>query len=182
MPVIPRVSEIPAADPLDFAPALLRTQHRPPSPLPRRVLYVLVALFAVALLWLFVGKLDIVAVAQGKIVPETYLQVVQSSEPGIVSEILVKEGDLVEADQVLIRLDQQLSGSDLRALESEYRLKELQLRRIDAELARVPLKRLPDDTSVLFAQGESQSRARIQALEDALASERAALARAQQEL
>ena len=178
----PRVSEIPSADPLDFAPALLRTQHRPPSPLPRGVLYVLVALFAVALLWLFVGKVDIVAVAQGKLVPETYLQVVQSSEPGIVSEILVKEGDLVDADQVLIRLDQQLSGSDLRALEGEYRLKELQLRRIDAELARTSLQRRPDDPSALFTQVESQSRARTQALEDALASERAALARAQQEL
>jgi hemolysin D len=182
LPAVRTLPSLPVSDPLDFAPALLRVQRRPPSPIPRRVLRVLVALFVVALLWLFFGRLDIVAVAPGKLVPETYLQVVQPSEPGIVAEILVKEGDLVDANQVLIRLDPQLSGSDLRALESEYRLKELQLRRIDAELTDAPLSRGVNDPIDLFSQVESQFRARRQALEDALASERAALSRAQQEL
>ena len=44
------------------------------------------------MLWAFFGRLDIVAVAQGKLVPETFLKVVQPSDPGVVKEILVKEG------------------------------------------------------------------------------------------
>lgn len=170
------------ADPLDFAPALLRVQARPPSALPRAVLWTLIALFACALVWLTVGKLDIVAVAQGKLVARSYLQVVQPAESGIVSEILVREGDRVVADQVLVRLNTDISAADLSALGSEFRLKELQLRRIDAELAGAPLARRADDPSQYFAQVEAQWRARRQAYEDSLASERAALARAQQDL
>ena len=72
------------ADALDFAPAILQAQQRPPSPLPRFVLRSLLALAGMILVWAIFGRLDIVAVAQGKLVPETFLKVVQPSDTGIV--------------------------------------------------------------------------------------------------
>ena len=80
---------------LDFAPDMLRVQRQAPSPLPRVVMYVLLALLGVMIVWAFVGRLDIVATAQGKLVPQSFLKIVQPAEQGIVREILVKDGDTV---------------------------------------------------------------------------------------
>ncbi len=65
------------ADALAFAPPLLRIQQAPPAPLAGWMLRGLVALLACLLLWAAVGKLDIVAVAEGKLVPASYLKIVQ---------------------------------------------------------------------------------------------------------
>jgi hypothetical protein len=64
---------------LNFAPEVLAVQERPPAPLPRAVLYTLLVLFGVLPAWTLIGKLDIVATAQGKLVPQTYVKVVQPS-------------------------------------------------------------------------------------------------------
>ena len=172
----------PTAEELAFAPEILRIQESPPSPLPRLVLQVLVALFAVALVGAAVGRLDIIAVAQGKLVPQSYLQIVQPAEASIVREILVRDGDLVSAGQVLVRLDSTLSDADLKQLENDLRNRSLQLRRIDAELAGTALERRAGDPPALFAQVQAQHRDRRQAWLDALAAEKAVLARAEQDL
>jgi HlyD family secretion protein len=79
-------------------------------------------------------------------------------------------------------MDARLSAADLKIVENELRLKALQLRRIEAELAGRPLVRRPDDPEALYAQVEAQYRARRQAHQDALDGERALLARAQHDL
>lgn len=170
------------ADALEFAPDIVKAQHAPPLRYRRYVLYVLLALCVVMLVWAAIGRLDIVAVAQGKLVPQSYVKVVQPSDSGIVKEILVREGDLVAEGQVLMRMDAQLSAADGRSLENEVLLRRLQLRRIDAELAGRPLAAKSDDPPLLYAQVEAQHRARRQAYQDALDAERAALARAEQDL
>ncbi len=175
---IPQLS----SDALDFAPAILKTQHQPPSPFPRFVLYTLLALVGVLLVWAIVGRLDIVAVAQGKLVPQSFLKVVQPADSGVVKEILVKEGDEVAAGQVLMRMDASLSGADGKVLETDHQLKALQLRRIDAALKGTPLARRAGDDAALFAQVESQHRAHRQAYTDALDAERAALDKAGHDL
>ncbi len=170
------------AETWDFSPAILQAQHAPPSPLPRLVLYTLLVLFAVLLLWAAFGRLDIVAVAQGKLVPETFLKVVQPSDAGVIREILVKEGDAVTAGQVLMRMDTSVSTADRRVLDTDFQLRALQLRRIDAELKGAPPIRKPGDNSALFAKVEAQYRSRRLAYQDALETERAALAKAQHDL
>ncbi len=85
--------------------ALAFVERLPPSRAPRIVLWTVCALFAFALIWALVARLDIVAVAEGRLVPSTYSKIVQPSESGIVREILVRDGDLVVAGQVLVRLD-----------------------------------------------------------------------------
>jgi membrane fusion protein, hemolysin D len=178
------MSAAPAAGPeaLDFSPAILRLQREPPSPLPRLFLYLLAALFAGLVIWALIGRLDVIAVAPGKLVPSSYVKVVQPSDAGIVKDILVREGDLVQAGQVLVRMDASLSQADTRQIASQLMITGLQLRRIDAELSGQVPERLPDDDPVSFEQVLAQYHAHRQAHLDALGGERAALSRAEQGL
>lgn len=166
----------------DFAPAILKAQHRPPAPLPRLVLYTLLLLFGTVVLWVIFGRLDVVSVANGKLVPQTYVKIVQPSESGIVEKIFVNEGQAVTAGQVLMRMDTRLSEADTQTLYAELKRKELTLRRIDAELSGAALTSRRDDPPRLYQQIEAQYRANRQAYQDAVGQEQAMLARAQQEL
>jgi hemolysin D len=165
-----------------FAPAILRLRRQAPSPKPRLVLHVLLALLCFVLGWGWFGQLDIVAVAQGKIVPHSYLKIVQPAESGIVREILVTDGQHVQAGQVLVRMDTQLSAADRSAVAHDVKLKQLQLRRIDAELAGKPLVRAAGDDEALYQQLMAQYKARRTAYLDTLDTEKALLSKAQQEL
>lgn len=168
---------------LDFAPEILAVQERPPAPLPRVVLYILLFLLALLLVWSFIGKLDIVATAQGKLVPSTYVKIVQPADSGIVKEILVREGDHVRAGQLLLRLDTTLSQADRNIVAKEVQFRQLQLRRIDAELTGTAMSpRAGDADSGLYAEVQTQARARSRSYQDALATERSLLGQAQQDL
>ena len=169
-------------DALDFAPDMVRMQAQAPSPLPRAVMYLLLGLLATMTVWAIFGRLDIVASAQGKIVPQGFLKIVQPAEPGIVRDILVKDGDSVEQGQTLIRMDARLSNADRSTVENELRMRALQLRRIDAELDATPLARAASDDPLVFAQIDAQYRARRQAYRDALEAEAALIAKAEQDL
>ena len=72
----------------EFSPDIVKAQQQSPSPLPRTVLYTLLGLFGVMLVWACIGRLDVVAVAQGKLVPQSFLKIVQPAESGIVRDIL----------------------------------------------------------------------------------------------
>ena len=170
------------ADPADFSPALLRIQKKPRAPLAGMVLRVLLAMLVALLLWAAFGKLDIVAVADGKLVPAGYLKIVQPAEQGLVREILVEEGQEVKAGQVLMRMDAMLSGADVKTLLAEFHTKRLALRRIDAQLAGRPLVRDKDDPGEFFAKVEAQYTANVAAWQGALAQERAVLDKARQDL
>jgi hemolysin D len=173
---------IPDADPADFLPALQRVQERPPSPLGRKVLWTVLALVGGTLLWATLGKLDIVAVAEGKLVPSTYVKIVQPAEQGVVKEILVQEGQEVREGQVLIRMDAALSDADGKALASDYHTKRITLRRIDAQLAGQLLTRTKEDPPEIFAQAQAQYGANVQAYQNALSQERSVLDKAQHDL
>lgn len=170
------------ADPRQFQPALVRLQELPPSPLGRRMLWAALAFLAALIAWATFGKLDIVAVAEGRLVPDTYLKIVQPADAGVVKEILVKEGEQVKEGQILMRMDAALSDSDLKTLSADYHYKRLSLRRIDAQLAGAPLTRRSDDPAELFVQVQAQYHANRRAYENALAQERAVLDKAKNDL
>jgi len=165
-----------------FAPDIISVQQQPPSPLPRTMLYALLALFTMILIWACAGRLDIVAVAQGKLVPQSFLKIVQPAESGIVREILVREGEEVGAGQVLVRMDARLSEADGKTLFAELHRKRLQLRRIESELAGAPMARQADDPDGIYEQTEAQLQARRQAYLDGLGAEQATLVKAQHDL
>lgn len=169
-------------DYLAFHPPLIRLQQAAPHPQGRRVLAILLALLAFLVVWALLGRLDIVAVAEGKLVPAGYLKIVQPPEAGIVKQILVREGESVHAGQVLMRMDALVTDADLEAVTTEHGRKRLALDRIDAELSGRPFS--PDVTApaALLRETSAQYQANRDALAASLAQERSRLGKAQQEL
>lgn len=168
-----------------FAPSLLRLQQEAPHPMGRKVLLAIVCLVGALLVWALVGRLDIVVMAQGKLVPQTYVKIVQPAEAGIVREILVKEGDAVQAGQVLLRMDTNYVDADATALSMEVARKQLVLRRIDAELSGKAFDGGNSQVTApnaLVAEVAAQHRANRAALDAALAEERSRLGKARQDL
>lgn len=103
-----------SADELAFLPSHLELTDSPLSPLPRWSMRVIVALFACALLWACLGQLDIVAVAGGKTVSGGRTKIIQPLEPSVVKAIHVRDGQRVQAGQLLIELDATAAGADKR--------------------------------------------------------------------
>ncbi|KAF7598368.1 MAG: secretion protein HylD [Candidatus Dactylopiibacterium carminicum] len=166
----------------DFHPPLIRLQHSAPHPQGRRVLWMLLGLLVFLLSWALLGRLDIVAVAEGKLVPATYLKIVQPPEEGIVKEILVHEGETVRAGQTLMRMDALITDADLDAISTEHMRKALQLARIDAELIGKSLQPEVQAPVMLVRETRAQYRANRDALAATLAEEHSRLVKAQQEL
>ena len=100
------------ADEAAFLPAALSLQTTPAHPAPRRVAIALCLLFVIALAWAIFGKIDIVAVAQGRIVVSERTKTLQPLEAGIVKRVLVKDGDVVQMGQMLVELDATNASAD----------------------------------------------------------------------
>ncbi len=162
--------------------ALFEVATEDAAPARRLTLWAICMLFALLLLWALVAKLDIVATAQGRLVPQTYVKIVQPAEAGIIREILVNDGDAVAAGQVLIRLDPTESAADSSANAQQLALERLQVRRLESELAGVPLRREPSDDALLYSRVEAQSTAQRKSVADAVAQAEAARNRAAREL
>lgn len=90
---------------LAFLPAALEIQEQPPSPIGRAIIWTIVGLFAVAIAWACFGQLDIVAVAQGKVIPKGRSKVIQPLETSVVRAIHVENGQSVSQGDLLIELD-----------------------------------------------------------------------------
>jgi hemolysin D len=89
----------------EFLPAALEIIEKPPSPGLRILMLLLCGLFALALLWSFIGRVDVVAVASGRTLPIANVKVIQPVEIGVVRAIHVRNGQRVRRGQLLIELD-----------------------------------------------------------------------------
>ncbi len=166
---------------MEFAPQLLAIQERPPAPLPRVVFCVAASLSALMIVWGCFGKLDIIASADGHLIPQTYVKIVQPAEAGIVQQILVREGESVRAGQVLLRMDTHDAKADQQSMESALMAKSLKLRRVDAELLGKPMRRIADDDAEQFRQVQTQYENNRRLQSDALSHADETLRRAQQD-
>lgn len=95
-----------------FLPAALALQETPPHPAPRRAIIAICALFTIALLWACFGQIDIVAVAQGRVIVSQRSKTIQPLETSVVKAIHVKDGAKVKAGDLLIELDNTLTAAD----------------------------------------------------------------------
>lgn len=109
-----------SAEESEFLPAALELQRKPVSPLPRVAMATIVSLLLIALLWAVFGKIDIVATAQGKIVPDGRAKIIQSIETAKVTAIHVSDGKLVKAGDVLLELDSTASSADRLRLRDDW--------------------------------------------------------------
>jgi membrane fusion protein, hemolysin D len=113
-----------------FLPAVLEIQETPPSPLGRKIIWLIIALFMSTLIWGILGKVDIVAIASGKIIPNGHVKVIQPLEIGTVAAIHVAEGQEVQKGDILIELDLSAINAEIAQLSSEYVFVEQQGRRL----------------------------------------------------
>jgi hemolysin D len=95
-----------------FLPAALEIIETPASPTLRVTSALIVLFLASALVWSYVGRVDIIATAPGKVVVRGRTKVVQPSDTGVVHAIHVADGDRVAKGQVLIELDPTISTAD----------------------------------------------------------------------
>jgi hemolysin D len=114
-----RATGRPKSQELDFLPAALEVIERPVSPTERATAWVLIVGLFVTIGWLVFGRVDVVATAQGRIVPRDEVKLVQASNSGIVRRIYVHDGDVVRRGQPLIDLDPTVSTADQTQAEKE---------------------------------------------------------------
>lgn len=164
------------ADEQAFLPAALALQATPPHPAPRRFMLAICALFTLALLWSLIGQLDIVAVSTGRIVVSDRTKVIQPLETSSVKAIHVRDGDRVQAGQLLVELDGTAQGADASRVAQERDATQSEAARTEALLTAltrggapklpVALARQPSVTTQLDAEW-----ADLQAKQSRLAAE-----------
>jgi HlyD family secretion protein/hemolysin D len=162
-----------------FLPVALEAMETPPSPLGRTLALVLCGLVGIGILWACIGKLDIVAVAPGKIVAHARTKIVQPFEISTVKAILVSDGQSVHAGDPLIELDPISANAERERARTDLVAAKLDQMRLatffddgsDAGFARVP-EADPVDLARAQAQLVAQ-RAEAKARLAALSQERA---------
>lgn len=86
----------------------------------KKLLYWIAIVLVALIIWASFAKVDEVTRGEGRVIPSRQLQVIQSLDGGIVSAILVKEGDTVIAGTPLVRIDVTRAESSLRENQSQY--------------------------------------------------------------
>ena len=122
----------------EFLPAILEVTQTPPSPTGRVIMWSVLILLVVALAWGILGKINEVAVAEGKVIPTGQIKTVQVKNKGIVNEIRVKDGDYVQEGDVLVVLDPTVTAADYDSLKKRAAYYRLDIQRLTAELTGQP--------------------------------------------
>ena len=117
-----------------FLPAALELQETAVSPAPRVAMWLLIGLVLLALGWATVGRIDVVATAQGRIVPSDRTKTIQPTETATVTAIRVTDGRAVRAGEVLVELDATPAAADVTRLRADWVTARLQAARAEAFL------------------------------------------------
>ncbi len=165
-----------------FSPRLLEVVTAPPLPLPRVVLYILLLLVFLLVMWSVLGQLDIVARAEGRLVPQSRIKIAQPFEGGRISKILVHDGDLVKAGQAIMLMDTQLSEADTEKLRYELVITKIMLRSVNAELEGSLFKQSSSEKDELFHTVYRQYEARRESYKFSIVQQRALLNKSKQDL
>ncbi len=156
------------------------------APLRARILLKTIGItFAVAVMWAAVSRIDEVTRGDGKVIPSQQLQVIQSLDGGIVSEIMVREGAIVQPEQVLLRIDRTRFESSVRENRVQYVALVAKAARLKALMEGTPFK-VPDDVAkedpATVAEERRLYESRRNELETTTSIARQQLAQRQQEL
>ncbi len=123
---------------LEFMPAALEITESPAPPLGRLVMSAISVFFVIAAAWAWISEVDIIAVAQGKIVPTKDVQLIQPVETGSVRAIHVRDGQRVKSGDVLIELDPTGADADRERLAQDLIVAEVESARLNALLTEQP--------------------------------------------
>ena len=116
----------------EFRPLLVEIEERPLNPLGRALLWTVIGFMTLSALWLFFAKIDVVVSARGKVIPHGEIKVLQPIETGVISKILVREGEYVAKDQILMEIDPSVTETNLESKQRNLELLEIETARLSA--------------------------------------------------
>ncbi|MBF0751547.1 hemolysin secretion protein D [Rodentibacter genomosp. 1] len=119
-------------------------------------------------IWAYFSPLEEVTRGQGSVIPSSREQIVQSLDPGIIQDMKVKEGDVVEKGQVLLTLDDTRSSAILRESEAKVQNLRAVVARLQAESAGKPLVFADDIPGDVISRETAAYNARRKAMLDAV--------------
>lgn len=131
-----------------FLPAALEIVETPASPAGRAVAGTIILFLLIAFFWACFGTVDIIATAQGKIIPTERTKTIQPFETGVVRAIHVRDGQKVKVGDVLIEIDPTINGAERDRLVQELMQQKLDAARLQA------LTSLNDDLNAAFVAPE----------------------------
>jgi hemolysin D len=140
---------------LAFLPAAIEVMETPPPKAARYITWTIIGFFFIALLWSILGSMDVVAVAQGRIVPTGNIKVVQALETAKIKSILVVEGQRVGEGDKLIELDPTDPETDRRQVYSDLLASRLQIIRLNLTLEKLNTKKNKGELNSLIALGDN---------------------------
>ena len=114
----------------EFKPVLYEIEDAPVSPVGRLMFWIIMAIITFTILWLIIGKVDIVVSARGIVIPQGEAKIIQPL--GIISAIHVKEGDLVKKGQPLIDINLATTAPAMEAGKENLANTKLEVERLTA--------------------------------------------------
>ena len=114
----------------DVRQATLRGAH----PAANRLFWTIFMFIAIMLIWASFAKIDEVTTGEGKVIPSSNVQTVQNLEGGIIQEIFVREGDIVDKGEVLIRIDDTGFSSSFKEKQAKLGALSVAIPRLAAEV------------------------------------------------
>ncbi|QTD45389.1 HlyD family type I secretion periplasmic adaptor subunit [Ottowia testudinis] len=129
----------------------------------------LALLLATFVVWAYFSNVEEVTRGQGSVIPSSREQIIQSLDPGTLSEMLVKEGDLVDAGQALVRLDTVRSSAVYREAQNKVEALQAAAARLRSEAHGVPLRFPPEVSRELVTRETAAYQARTRAVSEMVA-------------
>ena len=122
----------------EFQPLLVEIEEEPLNPLGRTVFWIIIVAILFFSLGMVFGRIDVVVTARGKVIPSGEIKTVQPLNTGVVRNILVRPGDMVEQGAVLMEIDPSDIDPELESLKKDLNQVKLELMRLEALLNDTP--------------------------------------------
>ncbi len=153
----------------EFLPPALEIIEQPPSPVGRLLIWLILIITLSAFIWSYLGSVDQVAVARGKVIPDGKIKVIQPMETGAIRAIHVKEGQQVKEGEVLIELDPTIKQADVESTTKALSIHMSNKERLVAELAGIDMVDSKEDGIFEFQRRLKEAReSEYKSKEDAL--------------
>ncbi|WP_337264866.1 MULTISPECIES: HlyD family type I secretion periplasmic adaptor subunit [unclassified Serratia (in: enterobacteria)] len=142
------------------------------APGSRAILYIICVILATGVIWAHYAKVEEITQGEGKIISKSREQVIESLEGGIIEEMLVREGDIVEKGQPLLKIDPTRASSTYQEMNAKLMGLKAMIARLEAEAYQKPLK-FPEELQkhpLMIEQETKAYESRKKSLEDSLSA------------